>query len=163
MVIKITRKKSIYEIPNCTLNQLIKYLRAVREVGINYEIKKSLVGDRDPHHQRNMARRLNLIREQSDELTKIGKEFLELYERGEDCKDIFGECLADDPYFNTMIKTITVKDSDEGDDDDDIPGDDDDDIPPSDDDDDDSDDRGLDASKVDKLSEELLDVWRSKG
>jgi len=31
------------------------------------------------------------------------------------------------------------------------------------DDDDDSDDRGLDASKVDKLSEELLDVWRSKG
>ena len=107
-MIKIARKKNIYEIPNCTLNQLIKYLRAVREGGKDYEIKKSLVGDRDPHHQRNMARRLKLIEEDTDNFTEIGKNFLDSFEKGEEYKNIFRKCLINDPYFNTMFKTINI-------------------------------------------------------
>ena len=58
-----------------------------------------------------MARRLNLIEEEKDEFTEIGKTFLELFEKEGDYKSFFRESLIKDPYFGTMIKTIKINNS----------------------------------------------------
>lgn len=67
--------KSEYKIPNCTPNQLMKLLEALKDGGANQHLVNVLVEDKDAHHQRNMAMRLGLVKKSGEQyiLTDIGK------------------------------------------------------------------------------------------
>ncbi|MBU7047656.1 MAG: hypothetical protein HXS54_14575 [Theionarchaea archaeon] len=100
--------KSEYKILNCTPNQLMSLLKALRDGGALPHLVNVLVRDRDAHHQRGMAKRFGLVEKVGSEyvLTDLGKKLISLYETDEFVRIFREECINRVPLLRDMLRFI---------------------------------------------------------
>lgn len=102
------KSKLEYTIPNCTPNQMLKLLKVLKDGAANPRLVSALVGDRDAHHQLEMAMRFRLVAEMKGQydLTDLGKEIVSLYD-SDDFSRIFREkCIPNVPLLRDMQRVV---------------------------------------------------------
>jgi hypothetical protein len=110
---RMRRSKLEYTIPNCTPNQLIKLLEALKDGAANPRLVSALVGDKDAHHQVKMVLRFGLVVETKDQycLTDLGKQIVSLY-RSDEFPRIFREkCIPNVPLLRDMQRVVKSRKS----------------------------------------------------
>jgi len=105
---RMRKSKLEYTIPNCTPNQLIKLLKALKDGAANPQLVDALVGDRDAHHQRRMAMRFALVVKTKDQyyLTDLGKQIVSLYGSGEFSQVFREKCIPSVPLLRDMQRVV---------------------------------------------------------
>ena len=109
-MLKSHKSESKYKIPNCTPNQLMRFLEALKDGAANQNLINVLVGDKDAHHQRNMAIKFGLVRKSDNKyiLTDFGKHIVLLYGSYEFTTIYREECIPRVPIFRDMLRVIKL-------------------------------------------------------
>jgi hypothetical protein len=106
----LKENKSEYRIPNCTPNQLIRLLEALRDGGAEQHLINVLIEDKDAHHQRDMAVRLGLVEKLGEKyaLTDLGERVVLLCGSDKFAKTFRDECIPRMPIFRDMLRVIRL-------------------------------------------------------
>jgi hypothetical protein len=110
-VIKLEKNNDKYKIPNCTPNQLIRFLKALKEGGANQHLINVLVKDKDAHHQRGMAMKLGLAEKLEGKyiLTDLGKHIVSLIGTDEFAEIFRENCIPRVQIFRDVLRLIKLE------------------------------------------------------